>query len=91
MLARHRPSTPHWYLGEIGVSRDGRGAGVGTALLASRLETIDAVAQPAYLESSTPLNRRLYERFGFRTRGLIDGIPGALPAAMWRAARTSPA
>lgn len=85
-LARHRPAAEHWYLGEIGVAAEGRGAGVGTALLQWRLAQVDARGEAAYLESSTPVNRRLYERHGFRVRAVIDGIPGASPAAMWRPA-----
>lgn len=85
-LGAHRPSVPHWYLGEIGVARAGRGMGVGTALLQWRLAQIDARGEAAYLESSTPVNRRLYLRHGFQVRAAIAGIPGAAPAAMWRPA-----
>lgn len=89
-LAGHRPATPHWYLGEIGVSRSGRGMGVGSALLTWRLAQVDARGDDAYLESSTPQNRRLYARHGFQERAAIRGIPGASPAAMWRPRRFRP-
>ena len=84
ILTRHRPTEPHWYLAQIGVSADARGAGVGSALLRSRLEKIDAEALPAYLESSNERNRALYRRHGFESIGTIAGVPNARPAAMWR-------
>ncbi|MFF2267409.1 GNAT family N-acetyltransferase [Cellulosimicrobium cellulans] len=83
-LAKHRPARPHWYLGEIGVAESARGKGVGTALLRSRLEAIDRTQHSAYLESSTPQNRRLYKRFGFEEHSSIEGIRAASPVAMHR-------
>ncbi|WP_285037669.1 GNAT family N-acetyltransferase [Plantibacter sp. ME-Dv--P-095] len=83
-LAQHRPAEPHWYLAQIGVGDGARGAGVGGALLESRLRAIDADALPAYLESSNERNRALYRRSGFRSIASIAGIPGVAPAAMWR-------
>ncbi|MBB2974669.1 ribosomal protein S18 acetylase RimI-like enzyme [Microbacterium endophyticum] len=83
-LARHRPAEPHWYLSQIGVSVEARGAGVGAALLESRLKSIDADAAPAYLESSNERNRSLYRRHGFEAVSLISGIKNAHPMAMWR-------
>lgn len=88
-LARHRPAEPHWYLAQIGVSAEARGMGVGSALLESRLAKIDADGLPAYLESSNERNRALYRRHGFENIAMIDGIPSASPAAMWREAKPS--
>ncbi|MXP21228.1 GNAT family N-acetyltransferase [Gordonia sp. HNM0687] len=65
-FAKHRPSEPHWYLGQVGAAE--RGRGIGTALLESRLAQIDG---PAYLESSNVRNIPLYERFGFEVTGEI--------------------
>nr|WP_249404912.1 GNAT family N-acetyltransferase [Plantibacter sp. CFBP 8798] len=91
-LALHRPAEPHWYLAQIGVGDGARGAGVGGALLESRLRAIDAAGLPVYLESSNERNRALYRRSGFRSIASIMGIPGVTPAAMWReAARSAPA
>ena len=86
-LAHHRPAEPHWYLAQIGVSAEARGMGVGSALLESRLEQIDAEGLPAYLESSNERNRALYRRHGFESIASIDRIPNASPTGMWRAAR----
>jgi len=83
-LERHRPRSPHWYLSQIGVSPAARGLGVGGALLRSRLETLDVTRTTAYLESSTPDNRRLYRRLGFEEIAPIRGIRGASPMAMLR-------
>lgn len=83
-LARCRPRAPHWYLAELGVGDGARGRGIGSALLRSRLTTIDAARLPAYLESSSERNRTLYRRFGFSTVQRITRMPHADPAGMWR-------
>ncbi|SMH51043.1 Acetyltransferase (GNAT) family protein [Rathayibacter oskolensis] len=83
-LARFRPAEPHWHLTHIGVGPGGRGRGVGSALLSSRLARIDDENAAAYLESSNERNRALYRRHGFATIALITGVSGAAPAAMWR-------
>ena len=86
-LSRFRPRAPHWYLAELGVSPERRGTGVGSALLRSRLATIDAEQYAAYLESSSPRNRSLYRRFGFTATVRIARVPHADPVGMWRPAR----
>ena len=84
VLRRPRPTLPHWYLAEIGVSTEARGLGVGTLLLEHRLQRIDMAGEAAYLESSTERNRALYRRHGFVELGPITGLPSATPMAMWR-------
>ncbi len=86
-LARCRPRAPHWYLAELGVCPDQRGTGVGSALLRSRLEAVDAEQSAAYLESSSPRNRSLYRRFGFTATVRIARVPHADPVGMWRPSR----
>lgn len=87
-LTAAHPEEPHWYLSAIGTTRIARGTGCGTALLASRLERIDAEHAPAYLESSKRENVPYYERFGFEVTGEIV-VPHGGPTlwAMWRPAR----
>lgn len=86
-MDRARPAEPHWYLAAIGTHPDGRGRGVGSALLAHRLATIDRVDAPAYLEASTPRSAALYARFGFVATGTDTAFPeGMQPVSMWRAA-----
>ena len=66
------------------MSAAARGKGVGKALLSAQLDTLDTTRQVAYLESSTPDNRRLYRRLGFEELSPIAGLPGAQPVAMLR-------
>jgi GNAT superfamily N-acetyltransferase len=83
---RRHPSSPrHWYLHYLGVEPRHQGRGLGGALMAPVLAECDAAGIPAYLESSTERNRRLYERNGFtltRTFGLPIGGPPI--REMWR-------
>ncbi|QGQ17973.1 GNAT family N-acetyltransferase [Cellulomonas sp. JZ18] len=88
VLDAHRPRRPHWYLQEIGVRASARGLGVGGALVAARLAAVDGQDAPAFLESSTPRNRRLYRRHGFVETAPVRGLPGAAPTGMWRAPRS---
>lgn len=85
-MERARPMTPHWYLTEIGVSAAARGRGVGGLLLGHALERADRSSRGAYLESSTPVNRRLYRRHGFADGAPIAGFRAATPISMWRPA-----
>ena len=55
----------------IGVDPAKQGAGYGSALLKHALERCDADDKLAYLESSSPKNLPLYERFGFERLGTI--------------------
>jgi GNAT superfamily N-acetyltransferase len=80
------PTTPHWYLGSIAVTRDRQGTGIGTALLHHSLAVVDETASPAYLESTNDRNVPLYERHGFRTTGRIHLPDGPHLTQMWREA-----
>ncbi len=87
-MKRHHPEEPHWYLAVIGSDPAVRGKGFGQALMASRLDRVDAEHAPAYLESSKPENVPYYQRFGFEVTGEIvlpDGGPPLWP--MWRQPR----
>ncbi len=84
-VQRKHPHTPHFYLFAIGVDPDQQGRGIGGALLQTVLRRCDAERMPAYLEASTPNNRRLYERHGFRATGEVMMAPDAPPVwLMWR-------
>ena len=65
-MEKRHPREPHWYLPAIGVTPVWQGRGYGAALLRPMLERCDAERLPAYLEASTPRNRALYERHGFK-------------------------
>ena len=87
MKAVH-PEEPHWYLAIIGSDPDVRGAGLGAALMHSRLDRCDSEGAPAYLESSNADNVPYYNRFGFDVTGEIV-VPDDGPTlwCMWRAPR----
>jgi ribosomal protein S18 acetylase RimI-like enzyme len=63
------PVEPHWYLGVLGVDRPAQRRGVGAALLAHWLESVDRDPMPAYLETDSEANIRFYERVGFAPVG----------------------
>lgn len=87
-MQRNHPEEPHWYLAVIGSGPTVRSKGFGHALMASRLDRVDAEHAPAYLESSNPDNVPYYLRFGFEVTGEIklpNGGPTMWP--MWRAPR----
>jgi ribosomal protein S18 acetylase RimI-like enzyme len=87
-VQRKHPRPPHFYLFAIGVDPERQGRGIGGALLGAVLERCDAQRVPAYLEASTPDNRRLYERYGFRPTDEVRMAPDAPPMwLMWREPR----
>ena len=85
MEGRHPRKPPHWYLAFMGVAPEWQGRGLGTALMQPALEILDAAGTPAYLESSTPRSRALYQRNGFEVTGEFN-LPSAGPPLwqMWR-------
>ena len=70
-MGRYHPKEPHWYLPFIGVDPTQQGKGLGAALLKPILSKCNEAGLPAYLESTNPKNRVLYERHGFRAIGEI--------------------
>lgn len=82
--ARH-PDAPHVYLSAMAALPRRRGLGAGTAMLRYGLDRAHGLGLPVYLEASTPRNRGLYARHGFRDLGdpihLPDGGPTLQP--MW--------
>ena len=87
-MKRVHPEEPHWYLAVIGSDPSVRGKGFGQALMASRLDRVDAEHAPAYLESTKADNVGYYQRFGFEVTAEIV-LPGGGPTMwpMWRRAR----
>lgn len=88
MLGASAPSTPHWYLSELGTDPDVRGAGAGVALLRFGLRRADESGLPVHLESSKADNLPFYERFGFRATREITVPEGPTLYAMLREAGT---
>ncbi|HEV7586108.1 MAG TPA: GNAT family N-acetyltransferase [Solirubrobacteraceae bacterium] len=88
VLEAKHPREPHYYLAFIGVDPDWQGRGLGGAVLAPVLDRCDAEGVPAFLESSTPRNRALYERHGFKVTEEFTLGRGAPPQwRMWREPR----
>jgi ribosomal protein S18 acetylase RimI-like enzyme len=71
-LDRRVPAEPHWHLSVLGVARERRGRGIGSALLAPVLERCDRELVPAYLETANRANLPLYERHGFSVREQVE-------------------
>ena len=70
-MASFHPNEPHWYIPLMGVDPVFQGRGYGTELMRHGLVACDRDQRPAYLEATSPVNRRLYERHGFRVLGEI--------------------
>lgn len=88
LLAGRHPKAPFAHLVFLGVRADKQGRGLGSALLKRTLSDVDAHHWPAYLETATPENVRLYERFGFEVEAeLRCGRDGPQFWTMVRAAR----
>ncbi|MEU0990184.1 GNAT family N-acetyltransferase [Streptomyces sp. NPDC005953] len=79
------PEGAHLYLQSMAVRPEHRGQGAGSAMLTSGLARAKDMGLPVYLEASTPDNRTLYARHGFRDHGepihLSDDGPSLQP--MW--------
>lgn len=77
-MERHRPTGPVWFLGTVGVRPDAQGRGLGREVVRAGLREADAGGVPAFLETSTRGNVRLYESLGFTVDAeydLPDGGP----------------
>jgi GNAT superfamily N-acetyltransferase len=70
--ANHHPHGSCWYLPMIGVDPMRQGKGYGSLLLDHALAICDRESLPAYLESTSPRSRALYERHGFEAIGEIQ-------------------
>lgn len=78
------PEKPCNYLFAIGIDPKAQGRGRGSAMLSNALRRCDAGREPAYLEATSPDNRRLYERHGFEVIGEIVLPDGPTMWPMWR-------
>jgi GNAT superfamily N-acetyltransferase len=81
------PRASHWYLALLGTDPVAQGQGIGSALLRPRLAACDRQGLPAYLESSSERNARLYARWGFEVLQEISLPGGPTERAMWREPR----
>lgn len=86
--AAHPVAPEHYYLSLFGTRPDCRGRGIGVALLADNLASVDREGRPAYLESTNAANLDRYRSAGFVDRDSF-GLSGDGPVVttMWRDAR----
>ena len=84
LMDSHHPHQPHEYLWFLGVVLAAQGRGLGSALMTPMLERADAAGHPAYLEATSPRNRALYERHGFRAGAPFAVADGPPLWPMWR-------
>jgi ribosomal protein S18 acetylase RimI-like enzyme len=83
-----RPKVAHWYLATLGTDPVRQGTGVGSALVRTLLDRVDADGLPAYLESSKESNLSFYARLGFEVTGEIHAPRGGPTLwLMWREPR----
>ncbi len=89
-LERHHPEGgAHWYLAAVAVHPDMARRGVGSAMLTEMHERLDVAGQPAFLETTDPLNSAWYERMGYRVRRAAPAFRGGpLQYSQWRDARS---
>lgn len=80
------PDEPHWYLGVLAVDPAHHRRGIGSTLLSVGLERAHADGLPAFLETATADNVRLYERHGFVATGEVD-LPDDGPRVWFMTAR----
>lgn len=73
----HPRTEPYYYLQVLAVDTDRQGRGLGSGMLRETTAQADRDGRVAIIETSKPANRKLYERFGFRTVRTItlDGSP----------------
>lgn len=81
----HPTDRAHDYLFFLGVTPEAQGHGIGSRLLRARTARLDASRRPAYLETATEANVRLYSRHGFEVTAEFHPRPDAPKNwAMWR-------
>lgn len=87
LFGPHVPDEPHWYLGVLAVDPAHHRRGIGSALLGVGLDRARRDGHPAFLETATADNVRLYERHGFAVTGEV-ALPDDGPRIWFMTART---
>jgi GNAT superfamily N-acetyltransferase len=92
ILDDHHPAGfAHHYLAMLAVRPDRQGQGVGSALLSHYDSLLDQAGAVAYLEASSPRNRRLYLRHGYSDHEPAMQLPdGPAMYPMLRRPRAAP-
>ena len=84
LLDEHHPPGAYAFLQFLGVDPERQGRGLGTALLAPLLERCDRDGVRAYLDATSPRNKRFYERHGFRAGAPFAPAGGPPLWPKWR-------
>ena len=84
----HRDVPPHWYLMVVGVSPEGRGLGLGRALIQPVIERADAAGLACYLETAQPQNVAFYEHLGFKQ--VVEVVEPQSGLRLWTFRRDPP-
>ena len=71
-MGESHPKEPCWHLRLLGVDPPLQGRGYGSALLDVTLRDLDELHVAAFLESTSPGSRALYERWGFEVTDEIQ-------------------
>jgi ribosomal protein S18 acetylase RimI-like enzyme len=87
LIEKHHPPGSYYFLQFMGVEPTGQGRGTGSALLAHTLKRCDQEGARAYLDATSPHNKRLYERHGFRAGDPYAPRVGPPLWPMWREPR----
>ena len=84
LIDEHHPPGSYYFLQFMGVEPASQGRGIGSALAADVLARCDREGSRAYLDATSPDNKRFYERHGFQAVGEYapEGGPPLWP--MWR-------
>ncbi|HIV58433.1 MAG TPA: GNAT family N-acetyltransferase [Candidatus Stackebrandtia faecavium] len=83
-FAKHHPTKPHIHAAFLGVHRDHRDKGIGSALMRHQLSHADAAQSAIYLEASDATNRERYRRYGFSDLDPMELPDGPTMYPMWR-------
>jgi ribosomal protein S18 acetylase RimI-like enzyme len=84
LIDEHHPHGSYYYLQFMGVEPECQRRGIGSALLDNVLGRCDREGARAYLNATSPQNKRLYERHGFRATAEFAPAGGPPLWAMWR-------
>lgn len=80
-MQKHHPRFPHYYLFALGVKPELQRRGIGSIFMKEVLAKCDRENIPAYLEATSPANRDLYMRHGFKVTKKFN-LPNNGPG-MW--------
>jgi ribosomal protein S18 acetylase RimI-like enzyme len=88
LVEEHHPDGSFYFLFFLGVDPASQGRGLGSTLLGDALRRCDAEGERAYLDATSPQNKRLYERYGFVAGPSYAPAGGPPLWPMWREPRS---